>query len=68
MFVYIICPCFRFGLTGGNLTAQSVGSHRGMEGGIQVPETQLKALLPFVTPPPECPGELACIAGYVNTA
>ena len=68
MFVYIICPCFRFGLTGGNLTAQLVGSHRGIEGGIQVPETQLKALLPFVAPPPECPEELACIAGYVNTA
>ena len=28
-----------FALTGGNLTVQSMGSHRGMGGGIQIPET-----------------------------
>ena len=38
MFVYIRTH-FRFGLTGGNLTAESMGSHRGIGGGIQVPET-----------------------------
>ena len=30
---------FRFTLIGGNLTAQSKGSHRGIGGGIQIPET-----------------------------
>ena len=37
----------RFALIGGNLTAQSMGSHRGIGGGIQIPETELQALLPF---------------------
>ena len=30
---------FLFALIGGNLTAQSTGSHRGIGGGIQIPET-----------------------------
>jgi len=30
---------FRFALIGGNLTAQLTGSHRGIGGGIQIPET-----------------------------
>ena len=38
MFVYIRAP-FRFALIGGNLTAQSKGSHRGIGGGTQIPET-----------------------------
>ena len=38
MFVYIFC-CFYFLLIGGNLTAQSTGSHRGVGGEIQIPET-----------------------------
>ena len=58
MFVYIRA-CFHFALIGGNLTAQSTGSHRGIGGGIQILETQLQALLPFPAPPPECSGELA---------
>ena len=37
MFVYNIG--FRFAVIGGNLTAQSSGSHRGVGGGIQIPET-----------------------------
>ena len=37
-FVYIHAH-FRFALTGGNPTAESVGSHRGIGGGIQSPET-----------------------------
>ena len=38
MFVYIQV---HYTLTpiGGNLTAQSMGSHRGIAGGIQIPET-----------------------------
>ena len=48
MFVYIPAR-FRFGLIGGNLTAQSTG----------IPDTSLQALLPFRTQPPERPGELA---------
>ena len=38
MFVYIRAR-FRLVLTGGNLTAQSTGSHRGIGDGIQIPET-----------------------------
>ena len=38
MFVYI-STCFRFALIVGNFTAQSTGSHRGIKGGIQIPET-----------------------------
>ena len=45
MFVYIRAR-FRFALIGGNLKAQSTGSHRGIESGIQIPETWLQALLP----------------------
>ena len=37
MFVYIRAR-FRFALIGGNLTAQSTGSPRGIGGGIQIPE------------------------------
>ena len=59
MFVYIRAR-FRFALIGGNLTAQSTGSHRGIRGGIQIPETWLQTLLPFPAPPAyERPGELA---------
>ena len=38
MFVYIRAR-FHFALIGGNLTVQSTGSHRGIGGGIQIPET-----------------------------
>ena len=34
-----ICARFRFALIAGNLTAQSTGKHRGVGGGIQIPET-----------------------------
>ena len=57
MFVHIRAG-FLFGLIGGNLTAQSTGSHRGIGGRIQIPETQLQAFLSFPAPPPERPGEL----------
>ena len=50
---------FPFSLIGGNLTAQSTGSHRETGGGIQIPETYLQALLSFPAPQPERPGELA---------
>ena len=38
IFVYIRAR-FRFALIGGNLTAQSLGSHRIIGGGIQIPGT-----------------------------
>ena len=38
MFVYIHAR-FHLVLIGGNLTAQSMQSHRGIGGGIQIPET-----------------------------
>ena len=57
-FVYIRAR-FRFALIGGNLTAQSTGSHREIGGGIEMPETELQALLPFPAQPLERLGELA---------
>ena len=35
------------------------GEPQGIGGGIQTPETKLQALLPFPSPPPERPGQLA---------
>jgi len=58
MFVYTRTR-FRFALIGKNLTAQSTGSHRGIGGGIQIPDKQLHAILPFPAPPPEHPGGFA---------
>ena len=49
----LILARFHFALIGGNLTAQSTRSHRGIGGGIQIPSDSLPA------PPPERPGELA---------
>ena len=49
MFVYIRAR-FCFVLIGGNLTAQSTGSHRGIGGGIQIPETQLQVYFLFPAP------------------
>ena len=43
---------FRFVLIGGNFTAQSTGSHRGIVGGIQIPE-KWQGLPPFPTLPPD---------------
>ena len=63
MFVYIHAR-FHFTLIGGNLTAQSTGSHRGNGGGIQIPETKLRALLPLPPLPPERSKELAIIIGF----
>ena len=40
---------FHFALIGGNLRAPSTGSHKGIGGGIQIPETLLQVLLPFPT-------------------
>ena len=59
MFVYIRAR-FRFALIGGNLTAQSTGSHRGIGGEIQIPKRDVVASSPsFSGPPPERPGEFA---------
>ena len=55
MFVYIRAG-FHFVLIGGNLTAQLTGSHRGIGGGIQIPEMYLQVLLIIVSFlfPPHC--------------
>ena len=53
MFVYI-CARFRLALIDRNLTAQLMGNHRGIGEGIQIPETQLQAFLPFAALLPEC--------------
>ena len=57
MFVHIRAR-FRFALISGNLTAQSTGSHRGIGGGIQIPEKRRSCKLSFLFPPrhpPEIP-------------
>ena len=69
-----ICARFRLALIGRNLTAQSMGSHRGI---LLEMEFKLQALLPFPAPPPERRGDLArrlimvCnsqhISGYVHS-
>ena len=63
MFVYIHAH-FCFMLIGRNLTAQSTGSHRGIGGGIQIPEGH-SWKLSFLFPP----GELArrLVASRLNT-
>ena len=58
-FFFYISARFCFALIGGNWTAQSTGSYRGIGGGIQLRETYLQALLPFPAPPPKRPWELA---------
>ena len=45
-----IRTCFRFALIGGNLTAQSTGSHRGIGGGIQIFQRR-SCKLSFLFPP-----------------
>ena len=62
MFVYIRTR-FCFALIGRNLTAQLTWSHRGIGGGIKIPETWLQALLPFPALLPEHPRELSCRLG-----
>ena len=45
--VCLILARFRFALIGGNLAAQSTGSHRGIGGGIQILETSFKMFFLF---------------------
>ena len=42
---------FRFAMIEGNLTAQSMGSPRGIGGGIQIPETYCSCKLSLLFPP-----------------
>ena len=58
MFVYIRAH-FRFILIAGNLTAQSMGSHRGIGGGIQILEMYLKASSPSFS----CPAPKSLLTG-----
>ena len=58
MFVYIRAR-FRLPLIGGNLTAQSTGSHRGTGGGIQIPETVVAISPSFSCPSARAP-QRAC--------
>ena len=46
---------FRLVLIGGNLTAQSTGSHRGTGGGIQIPETVVAISPSFSCPSARAP-------------
>ena len=58
LFPFVLFPLLTDWCSEG-LTAQLTGSHRGIEGGIQIPETWWQAPLPFSTQPPKRPGELA---------
>ena len=57
-------------MIGGNLTAQSTGTHRGFKRGIQIPETQLQALLPFLprrqSAPSACSPDIALSSAVTN--
>ena len=58
---------FHFMLIGGNLTAQSTGSYRGIGGRIQISEMQLQAVLPL--PALRCQSALEnLLAGYFSLA
>ena len=59
---------FCFALIGGSLTVPLTRSHRGIGGGIQIPEAQLQALLPSPHPshPPTPRG--ACLQATVCRA
>ena len=61
MFVYIRA-LFRFALIGGNLTAQSTGSHRGIGGGLR---DVVESSPSFSRPAAKAP-VLAPLAGYVK--
>ena len=63
-FIYIHA-LFHSALISGNLTAQLAGSHRGIGGGIQIPETWLQALLPSPALPSERLRELAHRLGHL---
>ena len=63
MFVYIYAR-FCFMLIGRNLTVQSTGSHRGIGGGIQIPEGH-SWKLSFLFPPRELARRL--VASSLNT-
>ena len=65
MFVYI-SGRFRFALIGGNLTAHSTGSHKGIGDGIQIPgqETQLQGFLSFSRPAARAPRR-ACLQAII---
>ena len=55
---------FRFALIGGNLTAQSKGSHRGIGGGIQIPNSCYFFAI-FVS---ECLTKSSCASFFVEIA
>ena len=54
---------FRFAMIEGNLTAQSMGSPRGIGGGIQIPETYCSCKLSFLFPPYRSSAPESLLAG-----
>ena len=62
MFVYIRAR-FRFAIICGNLTAQSMGSPRGIGGGIQILETYCSCKLSFLFPPCRSGAQESLLAG-----
>ena len=59
---------FRFALTGGNLTAQLTGSHRGIGGRIQIPETLQVASFPSFSRPAARAPQRACSQARPNSS
>jgi len=54
-YLFYIRARFRLALIGGNLTAQSTGSHRGIEGALQIPETVVASSPSFSRPSARAP-------------
>ena len=70
-----VFPCFlyirvrfRFALIGGNLTAQLTGSHRGIGGRIQIPETLQVASFPSFSRPAARAPQRACSQARPNSS
>ena len=59
---------FRFALIGGNLTAQLTGSHRGIGGRIQIPETLQVASFPSFSRPAARAPQRACSQARPNSS
>ena len=53
--VFYIRVCLHFTLFGGNLTAQSTGSHREIGGGIQIPKAYFVSFTSFSRPATRVP-------------
>ena len=66
--VCLILARFPFALIGRNLTAKSMGSHRGIGGRIRIPETEVFAISPSLSRPAARAPRWACSQARVATS